>query len=130
MFPLAGFWSKDEILGNALRSATENHWEGIVALVLLIIAAGFTAFYMWRQICLVFLGAPRTEAAANAPESSRLMTYPLLILMFLSVFGGLLNLPEALSGLRLPTEALPHCLEHTLTYPPALAFTLPFPLAP
>src|SRR5258708_24964749 len=56
------------------------------------------------------------------------MTYPLLILMFLSVFGGLLNLPEALSGLRLPTEALAHWLEHTVTYATAVAFNVPLAL--
>src|SRR5258708_6996914 len=56
------------------------------------------------------------------------MTYPLLVLMFLSVFGGLLNLPEAFSGIRLPTEALAHWLEHTVTYATTVAFNVPLAL--
>ncbi len=117
IFPLAGFWSKDEILGRALTAGlNEGKIEGYVALGLLLLAAGFTAFYMWRQICLVFLGQPRTDAAANAPESGSLMTVPLIILAFLSFFGGLLNLPEAFAGLRLRTEILTLWLERSVTY--------------
>src|SRR5262249_50423129 len=56
------------------------------------------------------------------------MTYPLLILMFLSVVGGLLNLPEAFAGLRIPTEGLGRWLEHTVTYATTVAFNLPLAL--
>ncbi len=125
IFPLAGFWSKDEILGRALTSGLEQgKVEGYIALGLLLVAAGFTAFYMWRQICLVFLGQPRTEAAANAPESGNLMTVPLIILAFLSFFGGLFNLPEAFAWLRLRTEVLTKWLEGSVTYATAGQFYL------
>src|SRR5258706_2831752 len=113
IFPLAGFWSKDEILG---RAASVDHIRGTVALVLLVIAAGFTAFYMWRRICLVFLGKPRTEAAAHAPESVRSMTYPLIILAAFTVVGGLFNLPQVFSFLGLPVEVLTKWLEQSVTY--------------
>ena len=84
--PFAGFWSKDEVLLDASRRFP-------VVYILLTLAAFFTAFYMGRQILMVFFGAPRTEAAKNAKESPLVMTIPLMILAFLSLFGGALNLP-------------------------------------
>jgi NADH-quinone oxidoreductase subunit L len=48
---------------------------------------------MGRQILMVFFGEPRTEAARQAKESPLVMTIPLMILAFLSLFGGSLNLP-------------------------------------
>jgi NADH-quinone oxidoreductase subunit L len=86
IFPLAGFWSKDEILAEALHLKPLVFW-------LLLIAAFFTAFYMGRQIFMVFFGQPRSEAAAHAVESPPVMTAPLIILAILSVIGGALNLP-------------------------------------
>jgi NADH-quinone oxidoreductase subunit L len=101
IFPLAGFWSKDEILADAFKEGfTLIYW-------LLTIAAFFTAFYMGRQIWMVFFGEPRHEAAAHAEESPRVITVPLMILAFLSIFGGALNLP----GLHTLTEWLEHTIE-------------------
>ncbi|HEX9838659.1 MAG TPA: NADH-quinone oxidoreductase subunit L [Anaerolineales bacterium] len=99
--PFAGFWSKDEILADAFN-------EGFVAVYwLLTIAAFFTAFYMGRQIWMVFFGEPRHEAAAHAEESPRVITVPLMILAVLSIFGGALNVP----GLHTLTEWLEHTIE-------------------
>ncbi|HJR79808.1 MAG TPA: NADH-quinone oxidoreductase subunit L [Anaerolineales bacterium] len=99
--PFAGFWSKDEILLDASRHYPIIYW-------LLSIAAFFTAFYMGRQIWMVFFGEPRHGAAAHAQESPRVMTIPLMILAFLSVVGGALNLPfEGFHNLG-------HWLEYTL----------------
>ena len=84
--PLAGFWSKDEIL----FEATELNQ---VAFVLLLIAAAFTAFYMTRQVLMIFFGRPKSEAAAHAAESPKVMTIPLIILAFFSFTIGLLNFP-------------------------------------
>ena len=84
--PLAGFFSKDEILGAA--------YHGQPALfVVLVITAFLTAFYMGRQLVLVFFGKPRTRAAEGASESPLVVTLPLIILAVLSVIGGALNLP-------------------------------------
>jgi NADH-quinone oxidoreductase subunit L len=94
IWPFAGFWSKDEILANSwLDGLVNNHFWGYIVLGFLVIAAAFTAFYMWRQIEMVFFGQPRTEAADHAPESSAVMVIPLLILGVLSIFGGFLNVP-------------------------------------
>ncbi|MCA2003011.1 MAG: NADH-quinone oxidoreductase subunit L, partial [Chloroflexi bacterium] len=86
IFPFAGFWSKDEILLDARLHFPAVYW-------LLTIAAFFTAFYMGRQIWMVFFGKSRTEAAARAEESPKVMTVPLMVLAALSVLGGGLNLP-------------------------------------
>ncbi len=101
IFPFAGFWSKDEILADAFREGYQAvYW-------LLTVAAFFTAFYMGRQIWLVFFGEPRHEAAAHAQESPWIMTAPLMVLALLSIFGGALNLP----GLHSLTSWLEHTLE-------------------
>ncbi len=97
--PLAGFWSKDEILAEAFLKYPVIFW-------MLLVAAFFTAFYMGRQVLMVFFGKPRHEAAAHAEESKPVITVPLMILAGLAVLGGLLNLP-GLNGLTL-------WLEHTI----------------
>ncbi|MCB0009809.1 MAG: NADH-quinone oxidoreductase subunit L, partial [Anaerolineales bacterium] len=84
--PLAGFFSKDEILAAAWA-------ENAPVFYLLLLAAFGTAYYMGRQICLVFLGEGRSEPAKRAAESPRLMTLPLIALALLATFAGLLNLP-------------------------------------
>jgi NADH-quinone oxidoreductase subunit L len=130
VFPFAGFWSKDEILGRAFSIGSgDGRIEGYLALGLLIVAAGFTAFYMWRQINLVFLGRPRTAAAANAPESGRLMTWPLIILGLGALLGGLFNLPQAFAGLGLRTDVLGSWLEHSVPYAVTGAFNPPLAIS-
>ncbi|MFZ5908880.1 MAG: NADH-quinone oxidoreductase subunit L [Chloroflexota bacterium] len=100
IFPFAGFWSKDEILADAFL-------EGYTWVYGLLTAAAFlTAFYMGRQVWMVFFGEARQEAAAHAEESPLIMTAPLMVLAALSVLGGALNLP----GLHTFT----HWIEHTL----------------
>jgi NADH-quinone oxidoreductase subunit L len=81
-FVTAGFWSKDEILADALA---HNH---TTVLVVLLLAAFLTAFYTMRQIALTFWGAPRTESAAHAHESAWTMTLPLVVLAFFAVTAG------------------------------------------
>ncbi len=85
IFPLAGFWSKDEILYFASQQKTP------LTLILLLVGAVLTAFYMTRQLIMVFFGKPRTEAAAHAQESPKIMTVPLMILAFCSLFAGFLG---------------------------------------
>ncbi len=99
IFPLAGFWSKDEILA---ESNLFNPWIYIV----LTVAAFFTAFYMGRQILMVFFGEPRSPAAEHAVESPAVMTVPLIVLAGLSILGGALNLPSV--------HTFGHWLEHTI----------------
>lgn len=103
LFPFAGFWSKDEILADAFHVFPHVYW-------VLSAAAFLTAFYMGRQVWMVFFGKPRHEVAHHAEESPLIMTAPLMVLAFLSLFGGALNLP----GLHTLTS----WLEHTIAIHP------------
>jgi NADH-quinone oxidoreductase subunit L len=103
--PLAGFFSKDEILTDALH-------ENTLVYALLTIAAALTAFYMGRQVLLVFFGKARSHAAEEAVESPPIMIWPLAILAALSVLGGLLNFP----GLHPFTDWLEHTLGHDFAH--------------
>ena len=88
IFPFAGFWSKDEILAHA----SSNNF--VVIQILLTLAAICTAFYMGRQLKMVFFGKPRDAAAEYAHESGMVMIRPLAILAILSIIGGGLNFPH------------------------------------
>jgi NADH-quinone oxidoreductase subunit L len=125
IIPFAGFWSKDEILLDSLRLGTEQgRLDGYYGFVLLLIAAGFTAFYMTRQVALVFWGEPRTEAAAHASESSPTMTIPLIVLAVLSVIGGFMNVPDGFPvlGSLFGVHQLTSWLEHSVVYAHAGSF--------
>jgi len=92
----AGFFSKDLILWQ-----TFSHGEmGLWAIGL--ITAGMTAFYMFRQLFMVFHGECRADdhAKAHLHESPAVMTLPLVILAAGSIFSGWLGAPEYLWGSR------------------------------
>ncbi|MEW6456498.1 MAG: NADH-quinone oxidoreductase subunit L [Acidobacteriota bacterium] len=87
---LSGFFSKDEILLRVYQSGNLSLY------ILALITASLTSFYMFRLIFLVFYGEKRNDSHPH--ESPPVMTYPLLILSFLSLIGGYLGLPETLGG--------------------------------
>jgi len=83
--PLSGFWSKDGILLLA-------HEKSMPLFVLGVATAGLTAFYMGRELFVVFCGKPRDHHAyEHAHESPWVMTLPLVFLAILSVIGGFGN---------------------------------------
>ena len=93
--PFAGFWSKDEIL---LYVFANNRGLYVVGLV----TALLTAFYMTRQVIMVFFGEAKwkdhsEEHGAHGDfvphENPKIMLFPLVVLAVLSVGGGLLQLP-------------------------------------
>jgi NADH-quinone oxidoreductase subunit L len=103
--PFAGFWSKDDILLAAYHKSPILWAFGLVTALM-------TAYYMSRQVYLVFFGKerflgghdehPDGEEAAHADdhghghephESPWVMTLPLVVLATLSFVGGGLNLP-------------------------------------
>ncbi len=96
---LSGFFSKDEILWQAFSSSHGSPvlW-GIGAL-----AAGITAFYMFRLVFLTFFGESRMdpEVEKHAHESPWTMTVPLTILAVLSIAGGWVGIPAVLGGSNL-----------------------------
>lgn len=88
IFPLAGFWSKDEILMTAFH---ENKALWVIGSI----ASIMTAFYMFRLIYLTFFNSFRgtEEQKHHLHESPSLITLPLIILAILSFFGGIISLP-------------------------------------
>lgn len=62
IFPLSGFWSKDEILLDAFKHNTPLYIIGTIA-------AFLTAFYMTRQLAMTFFGKPRSHGAEAAAEA-------------------------------------------------------------
>jgi NADH-quinone oxidoreductase subunit L len=91
IFPLAGFWSKDEILAAAIKSGGLN----VLWWLLGAVTAFLTAFYMFRLYYMTFQGVSRVEpeVAARVHESPPAMRAPLMVLAVLSLLGGLLGVP-------------------------------------
>ena len=87
--PFAGFWSKDEIL----LAAWEQKNIGPLLWVVGLITALLTAYYMSRQVILVFFGDQRWDEDAHPHESSWTMTIPLCVLAGAAIVGGAINLP-------------------------------------
>jgi NADH-quinone oxidoreductase subunit L len=85
VFPLAGFWSKDELLIGAFE------FESWLFVVLLLVAV-LTAFYMTRCVLLTFFGSYRGDAHPH--ESPRTMTGPLVALAGATLFAGFLGAPQ------------------------------------
>lgn len=89
--PFAGFWSKDEILSAAFHSYIPG---ARVLFAIGLITAFLTAFYMTRQVGLVFYGKLRSHHA-HPHESPPSMTIPLMVLAFFSLTAGLIGIPGA-----------------------------------
>ena len=109
--PFSGFWSKDEILLFSLAESPALYAIGILTAIL-------TAFYMTRQIIMVFFGEARWTSLANAEEapevadgeppvethdahgefkpheSPPIMWIPLVVLAGVAALGGLINMPK------------------------------------
>jgi NADH-quinone oxidoreductase subunit L len=85
IFPLSGFWSKDEILATL-------DYEGYTLVMWVAVAGAFiTAFYMTRAVALTFFG--EYKGHGHPHESPRIMTAPLIGLAIPSVLFGLFNIP-------------------------------------
>ena len=93
--PLAGFWSKDEILagtgGWGLAGGTGGNGAYTLMLVMGMIGAALTAAYMTRVIYLTFFGSFRGHGHPH--ESGPRILWPLRILAGLAIVAGFLNLP-------------------------------------
>jgi NADH-quinone oxidoreductase subunit L len=85
--PLAGFFSKDEIMGACFANGHTIFW------LLLVAGAFLTALYMGRLVFLVFFGEERfsDDVRKHLHESPKVITVPLTILAVLSVVAGFLS---------------------------------------
>ena len=110
LFPLAGFWSKDEILAGAEQLGT-----GYTAFVVVgLLGALMTAAYMTRCVYLTFHGEPRGHAADEhhpPHESGPRILVPLYILSALAIVAGFVNLPNT-GALELVPDDLALRFEH------------------
>jgi NADH-quinone oxidoreductase subunit L len=94
--PLAGFFSKDEILAKV--------WiQEPILFTVLAVTSILTAIYMFRLLFLTFYGNFRGthEQEHHLHESPKVMTVPLVILAILSAFGGFLGIPHLFGGAHL-----------------------------
>ena len=91
IIPLAGFWSKDELLGATLLSGQ----VGYLLFFMGALASLLTAVYTFRMIFLTFFGKTRMEAErfSHVHESPRVMTVPLIVLAVGAVFAGFVGVP-------------------------------------
>ncbi len=91
--PFSGFFSKDAILMNVFSYS-------IPVWLIALLGSLLTALYMFRLLFLTFAGTYKgtDEQAGRIHESPRIMTWPLVILAFLSAAAGVLNLPEIFDG--------------------------------
>jgi len=98
--PLAGFFSKDEILWKAFSSPAIPHGLNILIYAIGLLTAGMTAFYMFRAVILTFFGESRMapEVEAHVHESPPVMVLPLAVLALLSIVGGWIGIPHVLGG--------------------------------
>ncbi|MFM7492947.1 MAG: proton-conducting transporter membrane subunit, partial [Acidimicrobiaceae bacterium] len=105
--PFAGFWSKDEILLYVYANNPALYVVGLVTALL-------TAYYMTRQVIMVFYGKARwndhsedhgAHGEFSPHESPKVMLIPLVVLAVLSIFGG---------AMQLPFSKKLHFLEHWL----------------
>lgn len=118
IFPFAGFWSKDDILGSVWRDGKYLLWA--VGLI----AAFITAFYTFRMIFLTFFGKSRLdeETEHHVHESPWSMLVPLIVLAVASTLGGFLGLPGKLGVIQhflepvfAPANEILGLEEHALT---------------
>mgnify|MGYP001166292030 CR=1 FL=1 len=134
IFPLSGFWSKDEILIGAWEKGSSN---GYLLFIIALVAAFMTAFYIFRALFMTFHGEFKggADSDPNPPpgnhhvhlaESPRLMWVPMVILAIPSIISGFMANPIneiwAIGGL-IPTHWFSEHLHHhapAFSYPMAI----------
>jgi len=125
--PFSGFFSKDAILAKAFEYSPFLWALGLAGAML-------TCFYMFRLMYLVFYGSFRgsEEQWSKIHESPKTMSVPIIILAFLSITGGILNIPSFFGNLSMehylnpvfnPIATNTHTQNHLLTEYLLIAFS-------
>lgn len=96
VFPFAGFFSKDEILASMKYAGANGEAVANSILILGLLGALITAFYMVRAVALTFFGTYKGEAHPH--ESPKTMAYPLIGLSFFAIAAGWVNIPGVYVG--------------------------------
>ncbi|WP_256687015.1 NADH-quinone oxidoreductase subunit L [Halococcus qingdaonensis] len=114
IFPFAGFWSKDEVLYEALvHGLNDPLLLGAYAMGLL--AVLFTGFYTFRMVLLTFHGEPRSDTARNPHGVGWNVKLPLAVLGVLAVVAGFINMVPVAELTGANIEFLHKWLEHGIT---------------
>ncbi len=139
IIPFSGFWSKDEILYEALVAGLETPVL-LVAYAMALLAVFFTGFYTIRMLLLTFHGEPRSEAAADPDPVGLPIKLPLVVLGVLAVVSGLVNMVPVQEVLSMDIDFLAQWLDGPIeetaysTYSALIHETVPHadltPLAP
>ncbi|MDQ4045591.1 MAG: NADH-quinone oxidoreductase subunit L [Chloroflexota bacterium] len=121
LIPLAGFWSKDEIIVGAWIS---DSWFGETAAVIGLVAAFLTALYMFRLVFLVFFGEERFDTEHLHPhESGGWMAWPLILLAIPSVLIGFVGFPPEDGPFH---HFVHHSFEYAYIHHPTTAMLITF----
>ena len=111
IYPLSGFWSKDEIISSAS--------EEPVLFYMALVTVFFTAFYMFRTVFMTFSGSYRGKKE-YLHESHKEMVIPIVILAALSVFSGFFNLNGGFAHLLGETDVEAMGIFGVLSHPAAI----------
>ncbi|MEU5406986.1 NADH-quinone oxidoreductase subunit L [Nocardia asteroides] len=104
--PFSGFFSKDKIIEAAFDHGGTT---GILLGVVTLLGAALTAFYMTRVMLMTFFGERRWKPDTHPHEAPRIMTGPMIVLAFGSVFaGGLFVWGSALQNWLAPVVGSHH----------------------
>ncbi len=119
IFPLAGFWSKDELVASAFAAgaSADGNWWYLVFFAAGLLTSLLTAFYTIRMIVLTFHGRPRDQKLHDhAHESPVAMVAPLVILAALAIVaGGLLGFPPEHGAIHEYLGVVLHSVHFDLT---------------
>ncbi|MCI4319346.1 MAG: NADH-quinone oxidoreductase subunit L [Thermoplasmata archaeon] len=96
--PLAGFWSKDDILGSVLSQTAAHplYWPFFACALATVF---LTAYYIFRAFFLAFSGSPRDTSLPEAHEPPWVMRVPLVLLSALAIVAGALVFLPGFDGL-------------------------------
>ncbi|WP_254522893.1 NADH-quinone oxidoreductase subunit L [Natrinema caseinilyticum] len=119
--PFAGFWSKDEVLFDALAVGLEQPVI-LAAYAMGLIAVFFTGFYTFRMVFLTFHGEPRTETAEDPHPVGLSIKVPLVVLGILATVAGFVNLAPVASLLDLDITFLEFWLDGEYGYVEGLTY--------
>jgi len=103
--PFAGFWSKDEIFWYTFAGSNGSTLLWTIGLLGVLL----TSFYTFRLLFVAFTGSARMDNPDNVHEAGGWMLTPMVLLAVLSLGGGVIGIPEFVSG-----GAFPNLIEHQL----------------
>ncbi|KTG10051.1 oxidoreductase [Haloprofundus marisrubri] len=112
IFPFSGFWSKDEVLYEALVHGLGGSPLLLAAWAMGLLAVFFTGFYTFRMVFLTFHGKPRTDTARNPHGVRWNVKGPLAVLAVLAVVAGFINMVPVAKLTGLEIEFLHDWLAH------------------